>query len=278
MQSRTRFLLRSLMDDLRNECCSKGVGMKKILVLLVVSLCLTHTVHAVTYQDGIDEGLYTYERLANNCLRIVEYHGHLPDEDLVVPEVIAGRTVTEIGSEAFNGTYLRSIVIPATVKYIGRSAFGVHNGSTFLAIEEVTILGDQVTIEETAFYSCESLVRVECKGSIKYIGENAFNGCIRLKEFVAPSIGTIGTSAFAKCKSLSGEFFCGLTDNTVIGDGAFASCTSINGLVIPKNVTKIGKNAFNRCKATIMVYPGSYAEKYALENNISYSLINEETE
>lgn len=57
---------------------------------------------------------------------------------------------------------------------------------------------------------------------------------------------------------------------TCIGWSAFGGCTSLTSIAIPDSVTRIGEDAFNGCTSLIIHAPaGSYAEKYAKEDNIS---------
>jgi hypothetical protein len=54
-----------------------------------------------------------------------------------------------------------------------------------------------------------------------------------------------------------------------IGEGAFSLCRSLTSITIPEGVKTIGENAFGDCPfLTIYCNPGSYALKYARENNI----------
>ena len=55
-------------------------------------------------------------------------------------------------------------------------------------------------------------------------------------------------------------------------------CSSLKSITIPESVTSIGERAFDECKRenlTIKGYAGSYAEKYAKENGISFEAIEE---
>ena len=54
-----------------------------------------------------------------------------------------------------------------------------------------------------------------------------------------------------------------------IEDKAFNSCHELEYIFIPETVMEIGKSAFIWCdKLTIKTKLGSYAEKFAKENNI----------
>ena len=58
---------------------------------------------------------------------------------------------------------------------------------------------------------------------------------------------------------------------TSIGDKTFWNCRDLTSAVIPGSVTHIGKYAFRNCRfLTIHAPAGSYAERYAKENNIPF--------
>lgn len=55
---------------------------------------------------------------------------------------------------------------------------------------------------------------------------------------------------------------------------AFAGCTNLEKIIIPKSVSAIGDGAFSGCdNLTIWCYAGSYAESYAISNNIPVEYI-----
>ena len=58
---------------------------------------------------------------------------------------------------------------------------------------------------------------------------------------------------------------------TYIHAYAFTNCSGLTAITIPGNVTTIGEGAFRFCRnLTIYTSAGSYAEKYAKENNIPF--------
>ena len=69
-----------------------------------------------------------------------------------------------------------------------------------------------------------------------------------------------------------------LSENTKAIDRlAFANCTSLNELKIPESVTEISEDAFQNIESqlTICGEKGSYAEKYAENNDIKFSVIED---
>ena len=72
-----------------------------------------------------------------------------------------------------------------------------------------------------------------------------------------------------KCEALTElSLPCSVTE---IEHSAFSMCINLKKIYIPKGVKKIHKQSFFWCrKLTIHAAAGSYAEKYARENNIPF--------
>ena len=81
----------------------------------------------------------------------------------------------------------------------------------------------------------------------------------------------IGNAAFYCCVSLTSI---SIPDSvTSIETMAFFACSSLTSISIPDSVTSIGVWAFDECpKLTLTVGRNSYAEQYAKENNIPYTV------
>ena len=58
-----------------------------------------------------------------------------------------------------------------------------------------------------------------------------------------------------------------------IGDFAFYQCSNLTKLSMPSSVNKIGMFAFYECNSNfyILAYKGTFAEKYAQDNNIAFN-------
>ena len=83
---------------------------------------------------------------------------------------------------------------------------------------------------------------------------------------IPPDVTSIGKGAFSGCTGLPSVT---IPDSvTSIGFGAFGGCTGLTSVTIPDSVKSIRKGAFFGCeKLTIRCNHGSYAEKYAREEN-----------
>lgn len=119
------------------------------------------------------------------CEGVLSYDSALYDGDerLVVPQTIAGQTVTSIGGGCFAGdTYITTVDLPNTITTIGESAFA----------------------------DCTSLRGVFIPASVTTIGEKAFRGCSALESVcLHHTVKTVGSAAFADCMKLVHIFFTG---------------------------------------------------------------------
>ena len=98
-----------------------------------------------------------------------------------------------------------------------------------------------------------------------------------LTEYVGPGgdvvipegVTSIGDEVFCWCMNPTSVVIpAGVTS---IGDKTFWNCRDLTSAVIPGSVTHIGKYAFRNCRfLTIHAPAGSYAERYAKENNIPF--------
>lgn len=180
--------------------------------------------------------VFSYTDIGDNKIRIEGIHFYQADE-LIIPETIDGKTVTEIG-KAGNDTYsgvvssfvsCNHLVIPNTLEQIGSYAF-----SSAYGLKKVTI--QSKTIGESAFLNCIGLTEVLLEGVIT-IGHDAFSGCESIKEIVIPdSVTVIGESAFSYCIGLETiKISAGLKELTF---NVFKGCSRLKVLELPEGLEK----------------------------------------
>ena len=189
---------------------------------------------------------------------------------IVIPE-----NITSVENHTFYGcTSLKEVTLPQTILKIEEYAF------RDCAFTQFTIPSSATEIQAYAFSYCKNLTSITLPSGMTKIPNNLFDHCSSLTSIVIPEgVTAIETGAFWECTSLTsvtipegvtsiyGEAFynCSLTTltlpnsleeignsaycNSCGGDylGAFAHNTNLTSVVIPKNVSRIGSDAFEGC-------------------------------
>lgn len=197
-------------------------------------------------------------RVRNGELRLVDtWHSR---DELVVPEEVGGRPVTAIGEEAFCSTRLERIVLPSTLRSIGRRAFAKR---WHLAC--VVIPASVTAIDETAFEEAEEVCLCVQEGSCAHRFARKKGLPFAFEE---PPL-----EIFPEDNLVIGDYLCGLREDgsltireyrgsaqrlTVppelagravkrIGWGAFRRCRSLVEVEVAQGVEEMGPLAFERC-------------------------------
>ncbi len=182
-----------------------------------------------------------------------------------------GIQLEEIGAYAFTDcTSLKNLEIPSTVKTLGEKAFdgcpnfvlNNYNGGSYLgnstkpyiilmeaSSSDVTTLKvskDCRIIYADSFYNCAKLetITFESDTTLSTIGNNAFSGCVSLKEITIPSsVESIGASAFGAQR--------GKDNLTLINNG----CESLTTVTFKENnkLVSLGEHAFDLCTSLVSV-------------------------
>ncbi|MBR2719268.1 MAG: leucine-rich repeat protein [Clostridia bacterium] len=144
----------------------------------------------------------------------------------------------EIRMNAFCGTALTAIDVPASVTYLS----GFHGCKQ---LKDVRLHEGLVEIGRDAFHTCTSLVEIEIPESVRTISYYAFCNCEKLKSIKLPDgVRTINEYAFHNCKSLE-SFDYPLSWTTVNGNNIFEGCEKLTSVTIPEGVTEIPRRAFS---------------------------------
>ncbi|WP_444369748.1 leucine-rich repeat domain-containing protein [Prevotella sp.] len=180
--------------------------------------------------------------------------------NIVAHSVVDGKCViefdapiTKIPANAFyiNNSLTGDLVIPNSVKEIGRSAF---NGCTGFN-GTLTLSNKLETIGSYAFYGCSGFKgSLILPNSLTTIGGLAFQGCEGFTELTLPNaLSVIPDQAFYGCKSLSGNLVIPASVKE-IGRLAFNLCTALNGdsenpsqITLPESLKKINDYVFSDC-------------------------------
>ena len=180
--------------------------------------------------------------------------------NIVAHSVVDGKCViefdapiTKIPAYAFyiNNSLTGDLVIPNSVKEIGRSAF---NGCTGFN-GTLTLSNKLETIGSYAFNNCSGFKgSLILPNSLTTIGELAFQECEGFTELTLPNaLSVIPHQAFYGCKSLSGNLVIPASVKE-IGRLAFYLCTALNGdsenpsqITLPESLEKINDGVFRYC-------------------------------
>lgn len=191
----------------------------------------------------------------------------------------------EIDSHAFlNCKKLASITLPNSVTYLGDDVPSSIEGGVFEGCEAFTSFTfpssyTSRNVSSFTFKNCKNLATINWNGyNPKRLNNSAFWGCEKITWSQVPlSVEELGADCFAYCSSLTSvdlkdikkmdtevfrntplvsvEWPAAITE---IPAGTFLSCTSLTSITgIPgqsgawDNITKIGADAFNECKALL---------------------------
>lgn len=145
-----------------------------------------------------------------------------------------------ISNGTLKGTKVKTVELPDSMIYVEDYFYeGLEVGDVSSLPESMNGLGKM--------YSKSEITTIVIPETVKKIAAEAFSGCDRLTiVHLAEGVEEIGAEAFYECASLQ-------------------------AIAVPASVSEIGNNAFNG--DTLLVVPkGSYAQQYAQEHNLLYSV------
>ena len=202
---------------------------------------------------------YTYRFLTENTIAITDYNGY--DTEVTIPSKIDGYTVT--GVEDMDTSNIKKIVMPDTVTYIGKCAFGDYDDS--VPLEEIVLSKNLKTIGSSAFRNCYDLKSIDIPTSVTEIEDRAFLGCYSLKNLSVSQNTNFGDSAFgdglwSSIPALSDDYNEWLYDDNAsdffVWNGClFAYRGSSKTPVIPSGVCGIGNRVFKNSDITSVTIP-----------------------
>lgn len=210
--------------------------------------------------------------------------------NLKLKEVIIPDGVKCICGDAF--VYcenLKKVNIPSSVEEIGDDPFAgcvdiqIHNESDFFVLDngvlfdktkrtlihytsskqdtEYAIPESVEWIGKHSFYKCENLLCVSITKNVKFMGNNAFSDCKKIRLINESSyFHYINGALYDKSKTTCMHYSMGSGVKEVklidavrtIGRNCFWNCDMIEKLVIPASVRQIGYNPFANCKNIVI--------------------------
>ncbi|MDE6232044.1 MAG: leucine-rich repeat protein, partial [Lachnospiraceae bacterium] len=149
-------------------------------------------------------GDYYYDVLGDGTIEIAGYVGTKETAD--IPELIDGKSVTKIGSDAFiHNSYIKAVDIPDSVRQIGENAFSnCHN------LRCISLSANITKIESHTFYGCSNLRSINIPDGVTSIGRYALYNCKALRRIRLPkSLKDIHEYAFDDCDGLMKIYYAG---------------------------------------------------------------------
>ena len=230
--------------------------MKRILgITLGIVLVLLLVMSVALADEEKQSGAFTYRIKGNGTAVITGYdwENH-QGEDVYIPRMVDGYTVTEIGENAFSDVGTVIVTLPDTITVIGSKAFENSNAAAIRIPESVKTIGD------FAFSGCPNVQSFSIPANVGSIGVGAFMNCSKLQEFFVdsenPIYATIDGVLFNKSKKELTSFPTGkntseylvLTGIESIGPYAFYGVDSLAVLkycpLLPDTIREIGAYAF----------------------------------
>ena len=217
---------------------------KNILLVALVLLPLVASADAVEI-NGLWYYLNTEDQTAELTFDQIQYY--YSGEDVIIPEIVS-----------YNNVEYR-------VTSIGHNAFG------WSEITSVTIPNSVISIGEEAFTSSHRLTTINIPASMTSIGYNAFDGCDGLTSLYIADLSSWCNISFDGYQSsnpiawaqhvyFNGEEIKELVipnNVTAIGKSAFIYYSSLTSVTIGNSVTTIGESAFDGCGNLTSVIIGS---------------------
>ena len=172
---------------------------------------------------------------------------------MALQHIVLPKNLTAIGSFAFQDSGIEELVLPATVKELGRDIFYYARNLKALSVEKGNTVFDSRDNCNAIIETASNTLRIGCANTvvpngIKALGQMAFSGIPSLKEVKLPSgLTSIGWATFWADTELSKVT---LSESvTDIGESPFGGCERITSLVIDAKNAKYDSR--NNCNAII---------------------------
>ena len=227
--------------------------MKKLLILAasltLIAAIIVIPIFSASAAVFVQDGKYKYQLYDDSTASLAGYISDTVD-DVTVPRSYNDYTV------------------------VGVSNFALQNNSNVRTIDFMEA-PDLEKIGMYAFNKCTSLESVTVPSSITYIDVSAFRECTSLSDVTFyGNNNVVPVECFYKCSSLKTVRLSARLKS--IQSLAFAGCASLEYLELMDTVTYIAPNAFDGDEnLTLGVWYDSYVYNFAVDNKISYILLDD---
>lgn len=173
-------------------------------------------------------------------------------------KTVIPNTVKSIGESAFHGcTALTRVKIPSNVELIGYDAFG------YSGLETVEIPGSVKRIKAWAFQSCSELKKITLSDGIESMEDCVIYDCPKIQSIIIPKTLKLNNYSVGFCPNLSsisvepGNPHLDSRDNcnAIIETKTNTLLLGCKNTIIPNTVTQIATNAFKNYKGLKIIIP-----------------------
>lgn len=160
---------------------------KRLAAIFLMFILVLVSVYGNADYDEKSSGLFTYKLKGNGNAVITGFNWKNNNgNDIYVPRLIDGYTVTEIGEYAFSSTEAGNTIVD-------KRHYMADDEEHYVGQSVAVVLPDTITmIGEKAFF-CTKISTVTIPQNCQFIGKGAFAGCINLKNHSVAS----GNNTFA---------------------------------------------------------------------------------
>lgn len=235
-------------------------------------------------------GDFSYLVMDDGNISIKDYSGS--DTDVVIPDTIDGKKVTDLGSTAlgtdYEGSPIETVTIPASIDYISADNPFIYcpnlkeiivdsGNKDYISVDGVLYNKDKTkllcyppkkegtsyTIDSNTTYIGASAIFMTQLQEIKFPAELdaiehhgvASNYQLKAADLSGTAVTAIGNYAFAECTRLSDVKLPDTLDT--IGGGAFSDCTALEDIELPMGLLSVGQSAFINTGLKRIIIPSS---------------------
>lgn len=249
-------------------------ALKLLVFTLAVNIINYQTAEART-ADFMVDGIFYYKNDDGVSVTVTNrsvYHDEAYIGDIQIPPTVfysdVNYSVVAIEDGTFSGcTGVTSVSIPNTINKIGSNAFSGTKITSIIIPNSVSSIGDGICS------NCKQLKDINLPSDINSIGNKWFYGCTGLEtiDFMPHTVSSIGQEAFNNCSGLINI----VLPNTIntIGEKAFYNCSGLQNLTISKSVTSIKRGAFAECKKLKnLIFNADNCEDYEHEYGYAFPI------
>ncbi|MDE6318029.1 MAG: leucine-rich repeat domain-containing protein, partial [Muribaculaceae bacterium] len=154
------------------------------------------------------------------------------------------QVLNKIGSNAFWGSAITSLELPASVTTVSLSAFKncLELTTADLSNTAMTVIGGSL------FEGCAKLSDVKFPKNVATIGSTSFKGTALPSITFPETVTSVGTYAFQSCTALKSADM-SKSKFTSVPNYLFSGCTALTEVYFPETVTTYGTSVFETCTA-----------------------------